>query len=123
MKEIYWIQRLDNFYDCFIAILMCAIIATIMLSVVKLASEANEEKARIKKAKRWLVCSVTIGIFSAIGLVFMPTTEEALTILGVGGTIEYVKKSDTLKELPEKCEKALDVWLDSLIESKDENLH
>ena len=100
---------------------MCAIIATIMLSVLKLESEENE--ARIKKAERWLVCSVAMGIFSAIGLVFLPTTEEALTILGVGGTIEYVKKSDTLKELPEKCEKALDVWLDSLIESKDENIH
>ena len=44
--------------------------------------------------------------------------KEALTILGVGGTIEYVKDNETLKELPDKCVKALDMWVESLI--KDE---
>ena len=50
---------------------------------------------------------------------FIPTTNEALLIYGVGGTIDYIKSNDTAKQIPDKCVKALDKYLDNL--TKEEN--
>ena len=50
---------------------------------------------------------------------FIPTTNEALLIYGVGGTIDYIKSNDTAKQIPDKCVKELDKYLDNL--TKEEN--
>ena len=46
---------------------------------------------------------------------------DALLIYGVGGTIDYVKLNNTAKQLPDKCIKAFDKWVDNLNEEKQEN--
>lgn len=51
--------------------------------------------------------------------IFIPTKNEALLIYGVGGTIDYIKSNDTAKQLPDKCVKALDKWVENL--TKEEN--
>jgi hypothetical protein len=48
----------------------------------------------------------------------VPTTNQALIIYGVGGTIDYVKNSDKAKQLPEKAIMALDKYLESINEDK-----
>ena len=50
---------------------------------------------------------------------FIPTTNEALMIYGVGNTIDYVKSNETAKQLPDKYIKALDKWIENL--TKEEN--
>ena len=40
-------------------------------------------------------------------------------IYGVGGTIDYIKSNGTAKQIPDKCVKALDKWVENLI--KEEN--
>ena len=50
--------------------------------------------------------------------IFIPTTNEALLIYGVGGTIDYIKSNDTAKQLPDKCIKALDKWVENLSEKE-----
>ena len=115
MKEIYWIQRLDNIYEAFIAFLVLAMTAIVALSIAySLAKEYESHNA--VSLKRWLICSIVSAVVSANGLVFMPTTKEAFTIIGVGGTIEYLQENNTLKDLPDKCVKALEIWVDSMIE-------
>ena len=52
---------------------------------------------------------------------FIPTTNEALMVYGIGGTIDYIKSNETAKQLPDKCIKALDKWVDNLNEEKQEN--
>ena len=44
-------------------------------------------------------------------------------IFGVGGTIDYIKSNETINQLPDKCVKALDAWVESLNQNKykDEN--
>ena len=53
--------------------------------------------------------------------ILTPTTKEALLIYGVGGTIDYIKSNETINQLPDKCVKALDAWVDSLTENKSNN--
>lgn len=72
-------------------------------------------KKWMRNAKR---CAVVFFVSVFINI-FIPTTNEALLIYGVGGTIDYIKSNDTSKQLPDKCVKALDKYLDNLI--KEEN--
>ena len=63
-------------------------------------------------------CAVVFCVSIFINI-FIPTTNQALLIYGVGGTIDYIKSNDTAKQLPDKCVKALDKYLDNL--TKEEN--
>jgi hypothetical protein len=54
-------------------------------------------------------------------LILTPDTKDAMLIFGVGTTIDYVKQNDTLKQIPDKCVDALNVWVDSLTEKESKN--
>lgn len=47
---------------------------------------------------------------------FTPSTEKAYKIVGIGGTIDYLKDNNTAKQLPDKCIKALDILLEKQID-------
>lgn len=74
-------------------------------------------KKWMRNAKR---CA-TVFLVSVFMNIFIPTTNEALLIYGVGGTIDYIKSNDTAKQLPDKCVKALDKYLDNLTKEEKEN--
>ena len=48
------------------------------------------------------------------------TRNEALMVYGIGGTIDYIKSNDTSKQLPDKCVKALDKYLDNLTKEEEQ---
>ena len=119
MNEIYWIQRLDNFYSCLEALLIFSIVAAcILIPAVICGKEFTDLQDFTAKSKRWLTATICTLSLSAAGLVFTPTTNEALTILGVGTVIDYVQDNDSLQQLPDKCVKALEAWADSLNEEE-----
>lgn len=115
MNEIYWIQRLDNIYACFEALLIASIMALCILITARRAGEEFPEKPRAL-IKRWLTIVTCVCSMSSLGLIFMPTTNEALTMYGVGTVIDYLQDNESLQELPDKCVKALEAWADSLNE-------
>lgn len=47
---------------------------------------------------------------------FTPSTRKAYKIVGIGGTIDYLKDNNTAKKLPDKCIKALDMLLEKQID-------
>jgi hypothetical protein len=49
---------------------------------------------------------------------FTPSTKEMMLIWGLGNTVDYIQENETVKELPDKCVKALEAWADSLIEEE-----
>lgn len=117
MNEIYWIQRLDNVYSAFEGLLVLSIVALCVLIPGKFVAIELSEKAQTT-VRRWLTASICAASLSAAGLIFMPTTNEALTIYGVGTVIDYVQENESLQELPDKCVKALEAWADSLNEEE-----
>ena len=133
MNEIYWITRLDTICKFLSAVaVVCFIISTvtgIFAMFNRFEADDYEEGGKyynchMQKFKMFsnyfkrftfaliVVCSINF---------FIPTTNEALMIYGVGGTIDYVKSNETAKQLPDKCIKALDKWADNLNEEKQEN--
>ena len=133
MNEIYWITRLD--YICCVLICISVLSPFVSLVSFSLALSSMEDAETYKEYhgcwdeymreyKKWMRnakrCAVIFFVSVFINI-FIPTTKQALLIYGVGGTIDYIKSNETAKQLPDKCIKALDKWVENLNEEKQEN--
>lgn len=131
MNEIYWITRLTYICDFLttVAVVSFLISAFTVVFVVCNRIEANNyEKGgenwnyymqRFKMSLSYFKRFIFVAIVACFINLFIPTTNEALMIYGVGGTIDYIKSNETAKQLPDKYIKALDKYLDNL--TKEEN--
>lgn len=131
MNEIYWITRLDaicNFLSAVALVcFMISVVTGIFAMCNKFGADGYEEGGKyynfhMQKFKMFLNYfkrfTFAVIVVSSINF-FIPTTNEALMIYGVGGTIDYIKSNGTAKQIPDKCVKALDKWVENLI--KEEN--
>ena len=131
MNEIYWITRLDGICGFLTLIAVFSVVATVVLFFIGFFKRGDAEiypecsqiyERNIETSKMCLHfakrCAVAFFV-SVFMNTFIPTTNDALLIYGVGGTIDYIKSNDTSKQLPDKCVKALDKYLDNL--TKEEN--
>lgn len=117
MNEIYWITVLGgiNNLSTAICIISLTIIASAGLITIVSSGDIWENCEYFNSAKKWIKRLFVIAIVSALIDVLVPSKKEALAILGVGGTIDYLKSNDTAKQMPDKCIKALDKFVDSYI--------
>lgn len=127
MNEIYWITRLSSINTTALIFIVIGIIATVIAIIVVLVNtacvksyEANDDALGVKEytgyvniGKYVLKWSIPIASIALAVKIFVPTTNDALLIYGVGGTIDYIKANPTAKKLPDKCINALDKWVDS----------
>lgn len=134
MSEIYWITRLGYLHTISLIFMIIGIIACVILLICFYISngqmiydeahgyttssqEFKEYRTTCLKSLRFFI---PMAIFFIISFILIPTTNEALTIYGVGGTIDYIKQNPTAKQIPDKCINALDKWVDSwTVEKKD----
>lgn len=128
MNEVYWITRLDAICNFLAAIaLVCFMISTVtgILAMYNKFDAYNYEeggkyynccmqkfKMFLSYFKRFIFVTIIVGLINF----FIPTTNEALMVYDIGGTIDYVKSNKTAKQLPDKCIKALDKWADNINE-------
>ena len=131
MNEIYWITRLDVICGFLTFISVFSVIATVVLFFIGLIKRSDADifnkdsqtlEQHIETSKMCLYFAKRCAVVFCVSIfinIFTPTTNEALLIYGVGGTIDYIKSNDTAKQIPDKCVKALDKYLDNL--TKEEN--
>lgn len=130
MEELYWITRLTcicNFLTA-VAVVSFLISAFTVVFVVCNRIEADDYEEggenwnyymqRFKMFLGYFKRFIFVAIVACFINLFIPTTNEALMIYGVGGTIDYIKSNETAKQLPDKYIKALDKWADNLNEEK-----
>ena len=121
MSEMYWITRLDGLESFFKLLTFLGILAAMVVISATIAKNnySNDKdyeqeltlcKTIIKIGKIFVV-GLVVGV---AGLMFVPNTQEALIIYGVGGTIDYIKSNDKAKQLPDKAVEALDKYLDEI---------
>lgn len=116
MSILYWINVLDNINFLFVFIFIASLLFSAAIALVNLVYTTDEisgtlDYKRFIKAKHF---SYTLLIISTLVITFVPSKRELYIIYGVGGTIDYLKDNPTAKELPDKCIKALDTWVDNL---------
>ena len=131
MNEIYWITRLGaicNFLTAVAVISFLISVFTVVFVVCNRLEANNYEKGgenwnyymqRFKMCLSYFKRFIFVTIVACFINLFIPTTNEALMIYGVGGTIDYVKSNETAKQLPDKYIKALDKRVENL--TKEEN--
>lgn len=131
MNEMYWITRFDGISGFLTLIAVLSVTTTIVVFFIGLLSKSDAKihpegsapwKLHIDIYNKYLYWSKRCAIvfFASVFMnIFIPTTNDALLIYGVGCTIDYIKSNNTAKQLPDKCVKALDKYLDNL--TKDEN--
>lgn len=114
MKELYWILMCDSIIGLFVTLIMVSL-AAVFIAVIFFPDkyEDNYEKAKTNHIKA-IKISFIVGIISIIGATFTPSTKNMLLVYGIGNSIEYLKNNEGAKELPDKCIKALDCWVESL---------
>ena len=126
MNEIYWITRLDAICSILICISVSSSFVLLVSFYLALSSRDDAETYKeysgcwdkyMQEYKKWMRntkrCAIAFFVSVFINI-FIPTTNQALLIYGVGGTIDYIKSNDTTKQLPDKCVKALDKYLDNI---------
>lgn len=108
MSTIYWIETFTGICVAFFSLTFVLGV----LGIIMIANGMEEDRdGDISYGKKLLITS----IFFFIAFTFMPSTSTGYKILGIGGTIDYLKTNNTAKQLPDKCIKALDMLLDKHI--------
>lgn len=128
MSEIYWLTRLDALSTFLMVMTIFGIVYIFVCIIVILSGAADWDSygnLRDTPLYQWVeknfLKTIWIPTLITILSIFTPTTKEALIIYGVGGSIDYLKTNDVAKQLPDKCINALDAWVESLNEEKNEN--
>lgn len=119
MNELYWITRCDGI--CTTATIFLSI-STVVLVLAFFGYFAGESEKDKKLSKKFFNVSIPTFIVSMLLVLFVPTTKEALLIYGIGGTMDYIKSNPTARQIPDKCIKALDKWVDSWSINKNDSI-
>ena len=119
MLEVYLITRLTALNGFFFAVAMITGIIAI-ICVIIYGMHSIDEYIRCKETqvtlKKWIRnCTITC-VASTLFNIFTPTTKDAMLIYGVGTTVDFLQENENVQQLPDKCVKALNDWVDSLVE-------
>ena len=123
MNEFYWLTRLDGICVFLFVLLIISAIASVAFAVAYFLESMEEDEEYMSNIPgKMLKIFIPIFLLSAVARVFIPSTNEALMIWGIGGTIDYIKGNEKIKQIPDKCIDALDMWVNRLTEKEKEDL-
>ena len=117
MSELYWLTRLEYIQNFLVIVMSISGITTFISFTLWIMSESVKE---IRATLLWLRCAFATLVISSLTFVFVPSTKEALLIWGVGSTIDFLQENETAKQLPDKCIDALNDWVESLSDPKND---
>ena len=110
VETLYWITRLDGLNVLFIVLTVISAFGVLFTGMARIIHGIEADRL----FKNGLKYGIPTLMFSVAGLIFVPTTKDALLIYGVGNTIEYLRGNEKARELPDKCIEALNNYIDSL---------
>ena len=97
---------------------MVSTIAFILFAILSFVDAEDELIMSGKRRRQWRRGSVIVLAISALMCLFVPGSKQAMLIWGIGSTVDYIQENEAVKELPDKCVEALEVWLESLTEEE-----
>lgn len=120
MTEIYWITRLDaiRLLLSLISLGTGVLGAGFFIAYVISLSELDSPTETFRKTTITLVSIFTISIFSSV---FIPSTKDMYMIYGIGGSIDYLKRNETAKQLPDKYIEFMDKWIDEKLKTEKQH--
>lgn len=123
MWELYFITKIGAIHSLCGILAICSIISFLICHMIAITTDdysgekicTEKQIINIRKFAKNLFYTfiITLSVFA-----ITPTTSEAYLIYGVGSTIDYLKSNDDAKQLPDKCIKALNAWVDKFTEEE-----
>lgn len=120
MEELYWIGRLDGIIAVFIILSVLSAGCLIFSYIIPWGEEFSNEYCKEIGILKVRKISCLLFPISVIIAILLPSSKEMYRIIGIGGTIDYIHQNDATKQLPDKCLKALDLFLDKAIKEDDD---
>lgn len=120
MSELYWLIVLGNLNNLggAIAVLSLAVFIVLGFRFIFFSEDYPESTSFIKKVFKGSVFALVFGL---VMVIFIPSQKNLLIIYGVGGTIDYLKENKDANNIPDKCVKALDKYLDDALKEDKDN--
>ena len=118
MIEIYWLTRLDSIICFFFIIAFITGIFGVIMLVVSIVDYTQDKLDEIPYKKVWIGLISTCVISSFI-MIFTPSTKDMYMIYGIGGSIDYLRENETVKQLPDKCINFIDKWVDENLKTEE----
>lgn len=120
MNEIYLITRLSMINVWLIVFSAISGVIMAVLAIIYIVAKCENDEPVIKGVKSILKKSTMVFFICFPLTILTPTKDEALLIWGIGSTIDYIQDNETAKQLPDKVVNALDAWVESLSDDKEE---
>ena len=123
-EQVYWITRFDSMrilFGVFIGVSIAAIIIYLVGSGGILADYDKEDDTYKNWMNFWKKKFIAIFIFLSIGvfgIIFVPSKNDALLIMGGGTVLEYIENNEDLGKIPDNAIKALSEWSDNFLEEQ-----
>ena len=123
MNELYWINVLGTL--SYISSLFCFVFGIVTIicfvwSIAVIVEEDVDDKIRQISKKYLKYFAILFSIFLTINI-FVPNKNDLYAIYGIGNVVDYCKKNDGMKELPDNTVKALNLYLKNYIKENEEN--
>lgn len=123
MNELYWINVLGTL--SYISSLFCFVFGIVTIicfvwSIAVVVEDDVDDKIRQIPKKYLKYFAILFSIFLTINI-FVPNKNDLYVIYGIGNVVDYCKKNDDMKELPDNAIKALNLYLKNNIEENEEN--
>jgi hypothetical protein len=133
MDNLYLITRLDDIRGAFVALVVLAGIASVIFMIAYFSNKGQLEgrteedintyhKGNVywcRIGKKGTIWSLITFFVSMIVLCVIPTTKQGLLLYGVNETIEFCEKHPETKQIPDKCIKALNKYLDEELKTDE----
>ncbi len=112
MKEFYLIIMFDNIRNFSETVALISFITFVSFIICYPFLEgAISDYCNIQTKKIFRSIIVTLAVSSAF-MVFTPTKTEMFFIMGLGGTVDYLKQNDAAKQIPDKCLLLINKWME-----------
>jgi hypothetical protein len=118
MTEIYWLQRLANVayvFNVIFTIYLFAIIVAIFAYFIwcwfnyDISDFKEQNKKILSKLKSFAIGFVIVSVIT----IMLPTKQDMVEIIGLGGTIDYIQNNEKAQNLPDKVVNAIDRYLET----------
>lgn len=117
MKELYLLTILDGVKNILSTLTGVGLFFGVILVAVYMCFRFIENQ-NIPSIKNWAITLLILGASLGLVNVFVPTTNQGLMIYGIGTVVDYVQTNDDIKQLPDKCVQALNMWADDCLEEQ-----
>lgn len=95
-------------------------IVLVFLGFFRIGEEISPafSKEVLAKWDKWLKRGIITFAISVVGCIFIPSQTEMYTIIGIGGTVEYLEGNEKARQLPDKVIDAVYHYLDTVKEDE-----